>query len=477
MDGTHSVRTSATQASASLSGRYFSLFGNPNPQPLHSDEALQKLAAQMVLLPAKVEDDAEDSIVPAGYTYFAQFVAHDLTFEPATSHQRELDPRCELDYRTPRFDLDGLYGRGPDDQPYMYRDRARFLLGAALLDTPARDLPRTAQHMALVGDPRNDQNAILSQIHGLFLRLHNRLVDVHGGSFEDAQQSLRHHYQYVVLNDLLPRLVGSELLQEFVERAGTTYRLKGLAAYARAVEDPALPVEFSAAAGRFGHSMVRPSYQLNRALSFATMSTDEHSSLVAFVKPLSGSWGIEWDLFVEPLVPTPRPRRRDKLQMAYKIDACLAEPLTNLPSMIVNLAERNLKRGRAHNLASGQTVARLMGLQPLPDEQLRIGDVTRNKDVAIAECDPSFAGNAPLWVYILAEAHAARLSDAGKPAVAGSHPRQLGDVGGRIVTETYLALLAADTTSILNCPFQPSLGDRSKPFDLAALIAAALESP
>src|SRR5205085_6730469 len=76
--------------------------------------------------------DAEESGIPAAYTYFGQFIDHDLTFDPASSLQKQNDPDALVDYRTPRFDLDNVYGRGPDDQPYLYEDGAKFILGRAL---------------------------------------------------------------------------------------------------------------------------------------------------------------------------------------------------------------------------------------------------------------------------------------------------------------------------------------------------------
>lgn len=472
MDGTHSVSTRPTRTFASPSGRYFRMFGEADAARGHSDEALHHLAQRMVLPASSVEDGKDDSIVPAGYTYFAQLAAHDLTFEPSTLHQRSLDPRFLFDYRTPRFDLDAVYGRGPEDQPYLY-DGERFLLGAAFLDSNAYDLPRTKKGVALIGDPRNDQNAIVSQMHGLFLRLHNRLVDK-GASFQEAQGLVRDHYQHVVISDLLPRLVGSRTLANYLETTASGYQLKGLSTYYRALEDPAIAIEFSAAIGRLGHSMVRPSYRLNRGLSLSTIALNGFDSLVGFKKPMNGSWGIEWHLFVDPPQPVARTLLRDALQKAYKIDACLAEPLTRLPSVIVNLAERNLVRGRALRLPSGQAVATKLRVRPLSDDEIRIGDESRGNAVSITEVDPSFAGDAPLWVYVQAEAAAARRADGDQPPEAGVHPRQLGDVGGRILTETYLGLLAADPTSILNRDFRPTLGDPEKPFDLGALISAAL---
>ena len=483
MDGSHSVNPSVTPTA--FGGRYFRMFPVTEEESKpHPNEALHALATQMVIPAPQVEDHLEDSDLPAGYTYFAQFVAHDLTLDASTSHQRQLDPRCLVDYRTPRFDLDGLYGRGPQDQPYLYRN-GRFVLGNPFLDSVACDLPRTAQRVALIGDPRNDQNAILSQLHGLFQRLHNRLVDI-TQSFEEAQRQLRLHYQYVVLHDLLPRLVGSDLVKEFMTVDGGRYRLNGLWFYAREASDPAVAIEFSAAAFRLGHSMVRPSYRLNRTLSLPTVSTDTFSSLVGFAKPMASSWGIDWDLFVEPPDPIDRPLPRDRLQMAYKIDPCLAEPLARLPD-VINLAERNLVSGRTRRLPSGQAAARWLGFKPIPDDDIRIGDVCRTGGVPITSLSSSFEGNCPLWVYVLAEASAARSADAarsrarrastpteGPDVTSPGYPRQLGDVGGRIVIETFLALLAADRESILNVPFKPLFGNPRDGFNLGSLIAEAL---
>lgn len=83
---------------------------------------------------ADKEDPEENFGILAGYTYFGQFVDHDLTFDPASSLQKLNDPEALVDFRTPRFDLDSVYGRGPDDQPYLYEtDGVRLLRGRSLI--------------------------------------------------------------------------------------------------------------------------------------------------------------------------------------------------------------------------------------------------------------------------------------------------------------------------------------------------------
>src|SRR3989449_100100 len=168
--------------------------------------------------PPKDGKDDEESGIPALYTYLGQFIDHDITFDPASSLQKQNDPDALTDFRTPAFDLDNVYGRGPDDQPYMYDGQA-FLLGDPLNggDANAADLSRNNANprRALIGDPRNDENTIVSQLQGLFLRFHNRtLQDNPGMPFENVQRIVRFHYQYVVLKDFLPRIVDSRVLSD-----------------------------------------------------------------------------------------------------------------------------------------------------------------------------------------------------------------------------------------------------------------------
>src|ERR1700680_1120724 len=263
----------ATKHSPLFQGRFGRLFRSLSPAKFGATDAdnLTNLAALGAKMSATFDPptdgkDPEESGIPALYTYLGQFLDHDITFDPASSLQMQDDPDALTDFRTPAFDLDNVYGRGADDQPYMYDGNNSFLLGDQLQgggDPNAKDLPRNAARTrrALIGDPRNDENSIVSQLQGLFLRFHNRMLgDNPGATFSEVQRLVRFHYQYVALNDFLPRIVHSSVIAALK----TAERLDpGKIEFFHWKHQPFMPVEFSAAAYRMGHSMIRPDYRLN----------------------------------------------------------------------------------------------------------------------------------------------------------------------------------------------------------------------
>jgi len=221
-------------------------------------------------------DDEENFGIPAGYTYLGQFIDHDITFDPSSLSMQRMDPDALIDFRTPRLDLDCLYGRGPADQPYLYVDDLKFLLGERALTrgnvaTRAKDLPRLSNDRAVIGDKRNDENVIVSQLQGLFLNFHNAVCDsIKDPTFGDVQRLVRWHYQWVVLTDFLPRIVGEDLMAElipgFAERKINIHTRPPSLKFYHWRNEPFMPIEFSAAVYRFGHSMVRPIYRLSAEL-------------------------------------------------------------------------------------------------------------------------------------------------------------------------------------------------------------------
>ena len=490
----------APRSSRTFEGRFGRMFRSL-PPALHQVADLEALALKMAadFDPAKDDPDPEEnSGISAGYTYFGQFIDHDLTFDPASSLQRENDPDALVDYRTPRFDLDSVYGRGPSDQPYLYRDDGlHMLLGDPLTgnagDPKARGLPRNRPEgaepaRALIGDPRNDENVIVSQLQASMLRFHNRMVDylaqkdAASPSFDEAQRMVRWHYQWVVLHDFLPTIVGwdtvNAVLPSFAHHT-SILRDPPQLKFFKPQKEGFIPIEFSAAAYRFGHSMVRPIYRLNATADRLPIFSTSGPSLAGF-GAFPSNLGIDWRLFFDfgnrppKLGPT-------RIQPAYKPDTSLVNPLGSLPHSVASdpppsLAQRNLIRGWRMGLPSGQAVAAQMGFDPIPDGKLIVGkadveDAGDNKK--LTDISPLFSENAPLWYYVLAEA---QQQFDGNDAT----PIHLGPVGGRIVAEVIVGLMAADTHSYLrqNPNFQPFEDFRSSSgnFAIADLLRQALEA-
>jgi hypothetical protein len=483
-------------------GRFGRMFRNLTPAQFGPSDAdniagLSALADEMVsgFDPPKDGPYEEESGIPALYTYFGQFIDHDITFDPVSSLAKQQDPEALVDFRTPALDLDNLYGRGPNDQPYMY-DGIKFRLGEKVTGAgvpDASDLPRF-KGRALIGDPRNDENTIVSQFQALMLRFHNRMVDDNDSlSFEDVQQRVRFHYQYVVLNDFLPRIVHASVLDE-LKTAGSYDRSK--LAYYHWKTYPFMPVEFSVAAYRFGHSMIRPGYRLNDADNlllqiFPDPNNPDHNALTGF-RAMGPGRAIDWGRFIDIDTraygvedDSTNADSKKRLQFAYRIDASLVNPLHKLPPEVASnpssLALRNLERGWRLGLPSGQAVAKAMNLTPLTDDEIIIGKAVDEPGAG----DPQtriatiasgvFAGNCPLWAYILAEARQfpAAVTIPVIGALGPINTPQLGPVGGRIVAEVFLGMMFGDNFSVLSLDpnWTPVTGPN---FALKDLVAYAL---
>ncbi len=427
-------RGQATVARSSIdNGRYGRMFRRLPPFA-PSDDVLAALADSMADEPTvpgqpHVPDPAGDNPdLPAGYTYLGQFVDHDLTFDPVSSLERQNDPDALIDFRTPRFDLDSLYGRGPTDSPFLYDndDPVKLLVGqnTQKIFEPV-DLPRNQQGRALIGDPRNDVHFIVSQLHLGLIRFHNACVDhLRDGFFpvdelfEEARRLTRWHYQWVVVHDFLRRLVGGDLFTQILVDDPVTGGSTVSTRFFKWKQRPFMPVEFTAAAYRFGHSMVRPAYKLNTKLEPLPVLTPDRDpnplQHLGGFRNLPVTWTIEWKRFYT--------LGRSKPQLARRIDTRLSAPLRQLPDDVDpdrrSLGMLNMMRGRALGLPSGQAVAAAMGTTVDAD---RLG----------------LSGDTPLWFYLLRESE----------VVADG--RRLGPTAGRLVGEVVLGLLAGDPSSFL----------------------------
>jgi len=508
----------STPASPLFQGRFGRLFRSL-PAAKYGRNDNESRAALMALGKAMVSgfdapkdgNDSEESGIPALYTYFGQFVDHDITFDPMTTLIQHSDPGALTDFRTPAFHLDNVYGRGPGDQPYLYDNGAKFLLGD-LLDNGEPDLPRNngTPRRAIIGDPRNDENSIVSQLQCLFLRFHNRVVDSNPSlDFPALQKIVRYHYQWIVLHDFLPRIVSAAVLDQ-LQTGGKFDRDK--LKFFHWKNEPFMPVEFSVAAYRLGHSMIRPGYRLNdndaTLLPIFPLPPNGIPEIpkgladgLAGFQEMAKNRGIDWGRFIDTDVRsygTDKPEdatTKKRLQFAYRLDTSLVTPLSVLPPSVAqdpppSLPQRNLLRGFELGLPSGQDVAKAMGVKVLADEDIKIGKAVddpeggddpdvRGTIANLPKGFPelqAFKGKCPLWTYILAEAFENKVKiDIPVTEKKKITTPQLGQVGGRIVAEVFLGLMFGDNDSYLSLEpdWKPSLGSKGE-FLLKDLVNYAL---
>ena len=441
-----------------------------NATKLPFNAASQALLNQLGNLMADPgRETTPDSTIPAGFTYVGQFVDHDITFDVSSSLDTATDANTINNMRTPALDLDSLYGRGPALDPYLYvfpitgpATAIKFQMGSNRDFGPGGpggfsgmpgmrvqtdfDVPRihdplnaaASSHTAVIGDPRNDENLIVVQFHQAMMRFHNEVVDLlllagfTGDIFVEAKRIVTHHYQWAVVNDFLKRVCGAAAVTN------------SIASVTAAINSPfRMPVEFSVAAYRFGHSMIRDQYWLNFNFTMATMAQvfqfNRNPNL-----PVLSNWVVDFNAFFETGVPVPVNNR------ARRIDSALANELEHIPGftgMMAVLATRNLRRGLALQLPSGQGMANFFGIAPMTAAQLT-QDLPANEVALLNASGGLLLNKTPLWYYVLREA-----------AVLESG-NQLGPVGARIVSDTFIRILKRDGGAYLNVsgftPFLPS---------------------
>ena len=413
--------------------------------PMDADDDLSD-PITLITDPAKSVGNPDNPSMTAGFTFLGQFLDHDMTFDPSSSLARQQDPESIRNFRIPSLDLDNVYGGGPGASPHLYNaevDGGRTSLlvekipgsKAVSIDNKARsDLPRNSQKTALIGDPRNDENLIVSQLHLALLRFHNKVVDdvkselgpghTFGEIFSEAQRVVRWHYQWLAIHEFLVTTVGQSLVDDVLNNG-----LKHFTWH----NDPYIPVEFSVAAYRFGHSQVRPSYRAN----FGTSVTDATQQFFGLIfdpgaadpddpDDLRGGRRaprrfIDWQTFFD--FGDGKSRRNKKIDT--KLSTVLFELMGQPQDEPTSLASRNLVRALTMKVPSGQRVAKAMQLPVLAPGDLDDLDTFH------------LQARTPLWFYVLREADV--MSDG----------ERLGPVGGRIVAEVIIGLIQGDPHSYL----------------------------
>lgn len=437
------------------------MFGRMFPKlpPLSVSDAKLK-ALSDAMLDADPTDTAKDNAkIPAGFTYLGQFVDHDITLDLTSLGDKQKDPLGVENFRTPGLDLDCLYGLGPDGSPQLYQRNGpqfqtrgpKFVIGkntnvgfGGVTGDFSNDLPRSPEGMALIGDHRNDENLLVAQTHLAFLKFHNKVCDILAAGakppadlFAEARRLVTWHYQWLVLHDFVERLTEPGIVAKILHDGRKFYRFK---------RTPYMPVEFSVAAYRLGHSMVRQTYSHNRVFQdigfdllfgFTGLSGQIIGDLAPNpptgplpVSVLPSNWIIDWRRF--HALGTPAGTADFTFNNTRKLDPFLVKELHDLPGGGGNLAFRNLKRGVMLGLPSGQDVAAHMKVKkPLTPAEIASGpdgQVARQQGLDKAT---------PLWYYILKEAQ-----------VRGNGER-LGPVGSTIVSEVFVGLVHGDPQSYI----------------------------
>ncbi|WP_435155784.1 peroxidase family protein [Amycolatopsis sacchari] len=475
---------------------------------------LQELAKAMT-----ARGDSPDGDIPAGFTYLGQFVDHDLTMDRTAASLGEDVTVDELvQGRTPAFDLDSLYGRGPrhpEDKRFYQPDGIKLRIGTTALvpgddagvnvNRTGFDLPRAGsgptkrdERAALIPDARNDENLAVAQTHVAFINFHNRVVDRLAAQsvpsallFDRAREEVVRHYQWVLRHDYLPKIVKPVVVEDVYAHGRKFFEPTTAGGPAT------MPVEFSVAAFRLGHSMIRDAYLWNRVfdtppnlqgtlfllfvfsgtsgtLSFTNDPADLDEPNFGDNLRLPTNWIVDWRRLFD-FSEFDEPFHGPGVNMARRIDTLLANPLHALPAgsfagieqglaqddVQRNLAYRNLLRANMVELATGQQMAELMGEQPLTADQIRTGKGGADLGQLPRELMNQLVENTPLWFYVLREAE-----------VNDGH---LNGVGGRIVAEVFHRCMEASRYSIVRDPeWRPWLG-RGEKFTMADLLLVAAD--
>ncbi len=419
---------------------------------------------------------AKDSSIAAGFTYFGQFVDHDITFDQTQlTIGGEANPNETPNHRSPALDLDSVYGGGPAARPELYEaDGATLKIGVCAISQDGtgaeigalpHDLPRRGDRVAVIGDKRNDENLALAQLHLAFLKFHNSFVREFQGAtpsltgdrlFARAREATIKHYQRIVLTEFLPRVIDPNALEFILSHGHRFFKPE---------QHDHMPIEFSVAAFRMGHSMIRPTYEWNRVftakatpsrLAEATLSllfefTQFSGSDVPGDSPFFGAatlpsnWIVDWRLMFD--IDGAPPAAGLSVNRARPIDTQLSLKLNKLPEFsgagetqpaLFSLASRNLLRGRLVKLPNGLEVADAIAAAGLPHNKLT-EDQLRGGPHGAKLADVGLLNNPPLWYYILREAETSAFGT-------------LGPVGSAIIAETIVAHIRKADVSVLEDP-------------------------
>lgn len=489
--GRHSIVTNADDISGTTSFDYLFEDLQSMPSALLPEErrtlnklydSLDKLGESMV--PMQLEPN--DSQLPPILTYWGQFIDHDITLNTdrntvVSKFTQEDPPRSVVEIKTnlingrqPFLNLDSLYGRehsfdpenpSPENVLYNKNNPAKFIIGfnqeipgqtVPPQNDLRRDLHRDPEGTAIIADARNDENLIIAQFHLAWLRFHNAMVDAieqklglsGKEAFEKARDVVRFHYQWLTVNKYLVELTMPGTVDEALNIDPNTTVVRNGEVFT--------PLEFSVAAFRFGHSMIREKYDFNRNFGRGSNPTLDRATLdllfqftgggglgfpdsVGFDpnerRKLPSNWIIEWDRFIKVTEADRSARRVDTnlnpLLGTLRNEGNEPDTPFDIAALQKQLAKRNLRRGFQLRMPTGQSAAIKMGITPLTKAEMLSG----NEAIADALQNGNFVHRTPLWFYILKEAE------------VQNEKGGLGKLGSKIVAQTIIGLIKEDEES------------------------------
>ena len=402
----------------------------PELKPLIvSDKHLKELTESMIDYDWKCQDS---KVVSNGLAIFGQFLAHDMTFEVTSKFRGYNQADTFVNDRTLRLDLDCLYGQWSQDFLYNKNDRNKLLLGEEYQDNGNTwlDLQRNAQEKAIIPDARNDENIIVSQMQVLFILFHNQIVEKvrqECGAkevFKEARQQVIWYYHWLILHDYLYKITDWTVFEDILCH-GPKYFCNPVF----------LPLEFTGAAFRTGHSQTRENNRINSDTEKNLFELGAFQKMEEYL-----DWRYLFDF------------GDGNVQYARLIDTKIGKIFHDIPFIKSadkferSLPYRNMKRGVVYRLPSGEDVARRMCEQPIEVNETQHLDGT------------------PLWYYILKEAE-----------VLGHEGEHLGPVGSRLVLECFLGILNHDQYSfqVLHPKWKPEIGRNEGQFDFVDMVQYA----
>ncbi len=484
--------------------------GPAGNQAVANRTLLGKIARHMAHYGASLTASERDGVIPAGYTYLGQLIAHDMVDTTTPFRAFSGGKKTERNMRTERLILDTVYAGGPDVSPHVYalekyagQQQFRLRLGRTRIKGagepkgPLRDIARATcpflndekrwsgrqtYRTALIADPRNDNNLILSQMLALFSLFHNTVsaeisknkAAINGDSavisnaydvYHFARKIVCGAFRRIIVDDYLSRLVPKAIHAHYKNYAKPGFK------FADATDDQRVPVEFTHGAFRFGHSMVRDNYAIsdrltvgdssrNREISISEAMDVTSSGVLQEQIPLRDNWLIRWSSFFE--FPDDSDENRLQTQFASRVMPVVSPVLEGVfraPSQIEDgLAYRDLvssieagTRSVTSLIANFRQTLPQNLLNELPDAfqasgsghglKKQIKKWLNTDDTAFNDNEITrIAKDPPLPLYVLIEASLASDDQ--------SSASQLGALGSLIVCETILSSIAANADYI-----------------------------